>query len=134
MTHRFNLFLVALVTFGLLDAIWLGVIVGACDKSRTSLVPRMSGHKLAPLWGPALVLYVLLAIGLAAFVIPRNGAEPSVARGALFGLVVYGVYDLANVLKLRARPVVLTAVDIAWGAGASGITTWVVALAHRLLR
>ena len=28
MTHRFNLFLVALVSFGLLDGLWLGVLMG----------------------------------------------------------------------------------------------------------
>ena len=134
MTHRFNLFLVALVTFGLLDGVWLGVIMGALYKTKRSLLARMSGDKLAPLWGPALFVYVLLGVGIVAFVIPRNGADASIARGALFGLVVYGVYDLTNLSTLRGWPVVLTAVDIAWGAAASAITTWIVALAHRLLR
>src|ERR1700675_1071333 len=134
MTHRFNLFLVALVTFGLLDGVWLGAIMGTFYKTQLSLLARMSGDKLAPLWGPALFVYVLLGVGIVAFVIPRNGADASIARGALFGLVVYGVYDLTNLSTLRGWPVVLTAVDIAWGAAASAITTWIVALAHRLLR
>jgi uncharacterized membrane protein len=134
MTHRFNLFLVALVSFGLLDSVWLGMIMGTFYKTQLSLLARMSGDKLAPLWGPALFVYVLLAVGIVAFVIPRNGAEASIARGALFGVVVYGVYDLTNLSTLRGWPIVLTAVDIAWGAAASAITTWIVAVAHRVLR
>ena len=133
LTHRFNLFLVALVSFGLLDALWLGAIRAAFYRTRRTLLARMSGDKLAPLWGPALLVYVLLAVGIVAFVIPRNGADASMARGALFGFVVYGVYDLPNLSTLRAWPALLTAVDIAWGAAASAMTTWIVALAHRVL-
>ena len=53
----------------------------------------MSGDKLAPLWGPALFVYVLLSFGIVAFVVPRNYADASILRGALFGVVVYGVSE-----------------------------------------
>ena len=134
MTHRFNLFLVALVTFGLLDGLWLGAIKGTFHKTRRSLLARMSGDKLAPLWGPALFAYVLLACAIVAFVIPRNYADASLMRGALVGLVVYGVYDLVTLSPLQGWPALLTTVDIVWAAAASAITTWIVALAHGLLR
>ena len=134
MTHRFYLFLVALTSFGLLDGLWLGVLMGGFYGTQLSLIARMSGDKLAPLWGPALFVYVLLAFGIVGLVLPRNYADPSIARGALFGLVVYGVYDLTNLATLRGWPVALTLIDIAWGATASAITTWIVSIAHRLLR
>ncbi|MEP7306074.1 MAG: DUF2177 family protein [Acidobacteriota bacterium] len=124
----------ALVTFGLLDGLWLGAIKGTFHKTRRSLLARMSGDRLAPLWGPALCVYVLLACAIVAFVIPRNYADASLIRGALVGLVVYGVYDLVTLSTLQAWPAVLTTVDIAWAAAASAITTWIVALAHGLLR
>ena len=134
MTHRFNLFLVAFVSFGLLDSLWLGLLMGGFYRSQLAPIARMSGKKLAPLWGPALFVYILLAFGIVTFVLPRNYQEASIVRGALFGLVIYGVYDLTNLSTLRAWPVILTVVDIAWGATASAISTWVVAVAHRLLR
>ena len=134
MTHRFNLFLVALVSFGLLDGLWLGVLMGGFYKTQLGLIARMSGDKLAPLWGPALFVYILLSFGIVAFVVPRNYADASIVRGALFGVVVYGVYDLTNLATLRGWPVALTMIDIAWGATASAITTWIVSIAHRLLR
>lgn len=124
MTHRFNLFLVAFVTFGLLDSIWLG----------TMSLARLTARKLAPLWGPVLFVYVLLAFGIVTFVLPRNYREASIAQGALFGLVVYGVYDLTTLTTLRGRAVLVAAIDIAWGATASAISTWIVVIAHRLLK
>jgi uncharacterized membrane protein len=133
MTHRFNLFLVALVTFGLLDGLWLGAIKGAFHKTRRSLLARMSGDKLAPLWGPALFMYVLLACGIVAL-IPRNYADASLTHGALVGLILYGAYDLLTLSTLQAWPALLTTVDIAWAAAASAITTWIVTFAHGLLR
>jgi len=41
------------------------------------------------------------------------------AFGALFGLVVYGVYDFTNYWTLHQWPFVLTLADTAWGALAS---------------
>ena len=134
MTHRFNLFLVALVSFGLLDGLWLGVLMGGFYRSQLSLLARMSGDKLAPLWMPALLVYVLLAFGIVAFVIPRTPNGSPILRGALFGLVVYGVYDLTNLSTLKGWPIVLTAIDIAWGAAASAAATWIVTNADRWLR
>ena len=133
MTHRFNLFLVALVAFGILDGLWLGAIMGAFRNTRRSLLARMSGNRLAHSWVRPCGVYVLLAIGIVAFVIPRNGTEASMARGALFGLVVFGVYDLGSLSTLRVWPAVLTLVDIAWGAALSAITTRIVAVAHGVL-
>jgi uncharacterized membrane protein len=93
----------------------------------------MSGNRLAPLWTPALLVYVLLAFGIVVFVLPRTPDEAPIARGALFGLVVYGAYDLSNLSNLKRGPVLLTAIDIAWGAAASAATTWLVATGHRFL-
>jgi uncharacterized membrane protein len=134
MTHRFNLFLVALVCFGLLDGLWLGVLMRAFYRSQLSLIARMSGDRLAPLFSPALMVYVLLAWGMVAFVLPRPVVEAPVLRGALFGFVVYGVYDLTNLKTLKGWPLVLTAIDIAWGATASATTAWVVTIANPWIR
>ena len=46
--------------------------------------------------------------------------------GALFGLVVYGVYDFTNYSTLRQWPFVLTLADVAWGTVASAACAAVV--------
>jgi uncharacterized membrane protein len=133
MSHRLNLFLMALVSIGLLDGLWLGVMTSACSRSSPSLIARMSRRRLAPLWTPALVFYVVLAFGIVVFVLPGAPGEAPLASGALLGLIVFGMYDVSSLATQKKWPVLLTAVDIAWGAAAAAATTWVVALGHRWL-
>ncbi len=133
MTHRLNLFLIALVSIGLLDGLWLGVITSACSRSSSSLIARMSRRRLAPLWTPALAFYVVLAFGIVVFVLPRAPGEVPLVSGALLGLILFGLYDLPSLGTQKRWPVWLTAVDIAWGAAAAAATTWVVALGHQWL-
>jgi uncharacterized membrane protein len=51
--------------------------------------------------------------------------------GALFGLVVYGVYDFTNYSTLRQWPFVLTLVDVLWGAVASAAASVAVRIVAR---
>jgi uncharacterized membrane protein len=43
--------------------------------------------------------------------------------GALLGLVAYGAYDFTNQATLRDWPVVVTIVDLAWGAILTGVVS-----------
>lgn len=88
-------------------------------RDQLAPVARMANGSLAPVWAPAILVYVLLAIGIATLVVPRASSGVSAALfGALFGLVVYGVYDLTNYATLARWPAVVTIVDIAWGTSA----------------
>ena len=44
-----------------------------------------------------------------------GGMRNVILRGALFGLVTYGTYDLTNLATLRDWPLLLTMVDLVWG-------------------
>jgi len=66
------------------------------------------------------------------FVIPRASTVPlAAAYGALFGLVVYGVYDFTNYSTLRQWPLVLALADVAWGAVASAACAAAVRMVSR---
>ena len=66
--------------------------------------------------------WIILGAGLAALVSGRaDNAASALATGAAFGFVVYGVYDFTNLSTLRDWPLLLTAVDVAWGTGASAL-------------
>jgi uncharacterized membrane protein len=41
--------------------------------------------------------------------------------GALFGFFAYAMYDLTNLTTVRDWPLVVTAVDLAWGTALCGI-------------
>src|SRR3954471_5349378 len=108
MGHTIKLAALGAGAFVVLDGLWLGVLMK--DFYRTQLAPivRLADGTIAPNWPAALVVYVLLGTGIALFVVPRAPTVPLAAvYGALFGVVVYGVYDFTNYSTLRQWPLTL---------------------------
>ena len=133
MGHTIKLAAVGAVAFALLDGVWLGLLMKNFYRDQLAPLARLSaGGGLAPNWTAALVVYVCLGAGLAIFVVPRASTVAGVAGfGALFGLVVYGVYDMTNYSTLRQWPLMLAIADIAWGGVASAICAAIMRAAIR---
>lgn len=119
-----KLFATALAGFIVLDGVWLSVVMRQFYRDALGPIARTSPDgALAPIWAVAALVYLLLAAGSTFFVAPRvAGASLAVAFvwGALFGVVVYGVYDLTNWSTLKHYGATLALVDIAWGTFACG--------------
>jgi uncharacterized membrane protein len=110
------------LAFMVLDAVWLGVVMKHFYRAQLAPIVRLADGGIAPHWPAAVVVYLLLGTGIAVFVIPRAPTTSLAAGyGALFGLVVYGVYDFTNYSTLRQWPFVLTIADVAWGTAASAV-------------
>jgi uncharacterized membrane protein len=115
-------YLVALVALAIVDGIWLGVVSREFYKARL-------GHMLLdqPIWSVALLFYVIHAAGIAVFAVPpalNAGTWTSaVLYGGLFGFCVYAAYDVTNLATLKGWPMAVSAVDLAWGAFATALTT-----------
>jgi len=103
------------------DGIWL-----------TTMGKRFYGAQLGHLmgsalkWGPVAVFYPLYAIGVMVLVVlPALEAKTPLLKvfllGALLGLIAYAAYDLTNQATLRDWPLVVTVVDMAWGALLTGV-------------
>jgi len=108
------------VAFMVLDGVWLGLLMKTFYRDQLAPIVRLANGGIAPNWPAALVVYALLGTGIALFVIPRAPTVPlAAAYGAMFGLVVYGVYDFTNYSTLRQWPLVLAFADAAWGVVAS---------------
>jgi len=106
-------YLLTLVTFLAIDAVWLGLIA-------RDLYKRDLGHLLAPnvRWGAAGVFYLLYVAGVLILVVLPNLNAPvtrAILLGAVFGLVAYATYDLTNLATLLRWPVRVTLLDLAWG-------------------
>lgn len=113
--------LTAALTFGVLDVIWLGFLMASFYRNQLAGIARLEDGHVSPMWTPALLVYALLSLGIVVFVVPRaDTAGEALAFGALFGLIAFGVYDLTNYATLTAWPLVVTVVDLAWGAVACG--------------
>jgi uncharacterized membrane protein len=132
MGHTIKLAALGAVAFMVLDGVWLGLLMKTFYRDQLAPIVRLANGAIAPNWPAAVVVYALLGTGIAVFVIPRAATVPHAATyGALFGLVVYGVYDFTNYSTLRQWPFVLTLADVAWGAVASAACAAVVRSAAR---
>ncbi|MBC2160189.1 DUF2177 family protein [Listeria booriae] len=124
---------IAFVVFLLIDAIWLGLI--AKNLYRNHLGDLMAGNVR---FGAALLFYVLFVCGIVFFVIEPALAKDSLSfaifAGAFLGLLCYATYDLTNLATLKDWPVLITALDLVWGAfvtaATSGIVFWLAKIWH----
>ncbi len=117
-------YIVALVVLAILDGIWLGVVSREFYKARL-------GHMLLdqPIWSVAILFYLIHAAGIAVFAVPPAVSagtwSSALLYGGLFGFCVYAAYDITNLATLRGWPMAVSAVDLAWGAAATAVTTLV---------
>jgi len=127
-----TLYLITLAVFFVIDMVWLGVVAKGFYRKHlgTMLSPKVN-------WAAALLFYLVFIVGLVVFVIRPALAqgEPLMALllGALFGLISYATYDLSNLATLKDWPIVVTIVDLAWGATLGGLVSLVGALLGRWL-
>ena len=113
--------------FSALDFIWLGTV--AFDFYESQIGPLLLA---SPNWDAGLSFYLMYMIGISYFaVVPAVKAGSSLkglVNGALFGLMAYGTYDLTNMATLSGWSWTVVAVDMAWGAFATGLTGFIAAL------
>lgn len=111
------------VTF-LLDLLWLGVIAKSFYWKHLGPLLRQADGAMNPIWASVAAVYLLIPVGVALFVMPLASGSPHKALlwGALFGAVLYGVYDFTNHALLKGWPPVVVVVDIIWGAVLCGVT------------
>jgi uncharacterized membrane protein len=114
MGYYLKLYFATLVAFFAIDLVWLGLV------ART-FYHKYIGFLMAPSvnWPAALIFYLLFVVGLVVFaVLPgleAGSLKTTVGRAALFGLIAYATYDLTNLATLKDWPLIVTAVDLAWG-------------------
>jgi uncharacterized membrane protein len=53
-----------------------------------------------------------------------HSALRALLSGALFGLIAYATYDLTNLATIRDWPIIVTVVDMIWGAALCGGVAW----------
>ena len=115
-------FALALCSIVLLDSLWLGVVAkNFYAKELSHIITQTS-------IAPGFCVWALLALGVVVFVLPQVQKKTSLhvfAFGALFGAIVYGVYDLTNMVFMQ-WPLLVTIVDVIWGAVLLGVASLIV--------
>lgn len=118
--------------YAMLDAVWLGALMTSFYRDQLRPIARLAANGgLAPHWPAAAAVYLLLGLGVSLLAVPRAPTLPAAfLSGAIFGAVVYGVYDFTNFATLRDWPFAVVLVDVAWGTFAGALCTaaaWAVA-------
>lgn len=123
-THFFKLFVVSLPIFIILDVVWLGILMQDTYKQYLAPFVRLHNDKIQVDYFAGFAVWALIVVGAIIFVLPRTAGYGMIATfgfGALYGLVLYGVYDLTNFAIIKDWPLTITLVDIAWGMTVNGI-------------
>ncbi len=115
-----------------IDGVWLSITVKRFYAARI-------GHLMteSPRLGPAAVFYLLYILGVTLLVVmPAVREHAGMLRifftGALLGLMAYGTYDLTNQATLKTWPLIVTIVDLAWGALLTGVVSTISSYCARL--
>ena len=116
-------YLITLTYFLAIDFSWLSIM------SKRVYAPQI-GHLMAekPQLLPAFIFYLLFVVGLLVFVILPSISQnypigKTLLYAALFGLVTYATYDLTNLATLKNWPIIVTIIDMIWGATLSALVT-----------
>ncbi len=110
-----RLYLIALPVFFIIDMVWLALVA-------KGFYARQIGFLMKPdiNWAAAIIFYLLFIVGLVQFVITpaleKHSWTHALLFGALFGLITYATYDLTNLATLKDWPILVTIVDLIWGA------------------
>ena len=101
-----------MISLIVLDVLW---VQGLAANLYKNIFPLTITFNL----GAALLVYFLLALGIRYFVLGRDLSKVHLhgimGRGALLGLVTYGVYSLTNMATIEEWTILFSIVDILWG-------------------
>lgn len=110
-----KLYAIALPVFFAIDMVWLGLIAKNFYRNQIGFLMKSEIN-----WTAAVAFYLLFVVGLVIFVITpameKDSWVHALVFGALFGLITYATYDLSNLATLKDWPLLVTFVDLAWGA------------------
>lgn len=112
-------YIVAIGIFGVLDAIWLGLIAKKLYKEQI-------GHLMSkkPVWPAAVIFYLLYLAGVVYFVISPSMDESvswALVNGGLLGALCYATYDFTNWATLKNWPPKIVVIDLIWGSSATAL-------------
>ncbi len=103
-----------------LDVIWLTTMIGVYRQHIGEVL--LDGVRM----GPRITFYLLYVAGLTYFAVLSTldgGSWTDAAlRGAFFGLVAYGTYDLTNQATIKVWPTAMTVMDMSWGTVLSAVS------------
>lgn len=123
---KYNLFPIVLLTTLVLDKIWFSVYFGEKFMRSASRVQSLPNSQVRILY--AVLSYLILSFGFWYFTTPLvveakrvNNLGKAILNSALFGFVMYGVFDMTNMAVFSKYELDVALLDMLWGAFLGGI-------------
>jgi uncharacterized membrane protein len=120
-----------------LDLLWIGFVASSLYRNQIGHLLNIVDGQMVVNIPAALATWAVIVTGVQLFVLPRVSGSESVPLlllwGAIFGLIVYAVYDLTNYAVVKNWPLTVTVVDIVWGAVVCSMTALCMGLASRAM-
>jgi len=124
-------FIVGLVLFVGADFLWFKFVAAKLFHTQLGNLLLKSESGLDVRFVSAALVYLLIIFGIIYFVLPRAYRPvDALIAGAIFGFVIYGVYELTNYSVLKDWTTSLVLADMMWGT----ILTATVAFLMRIFR
>lgn len=128
----FKLYGIALPVFFAIDMVWLGLVAKNFYRAQIGALMKTDIN-----WAAAIIFYLIFIVGLVVFVIQpaleKGSWTHALLFGALLGLVSYATYDLTNLAITKDWPLLVTIVDLTWGAVlAASVSTVTYAIATKI--
>lgn len=126
----------AVITFLLLDGIWLGLIGTQWYVQGFGKLMQMSeSGSIQPYWPAAIIVYIALIAGILFFVVPKAQGNiwHGLLWGMLFGFVTYATYDFTNLSVLKDWQWKISIIDTCWGMVLCGVTSMVTVFVSNLI-
>lgn len=125
--HTVKVYLSLIPIVFLIDYIWLGKIMSRFYLNELGTMARVADGAMKPVIWAAVVVYLLIPLGIVLYVLPTVNAQCAVTsviwRGFLFGIIMYGVFDMTNHSLLEHWPLKMVWVDIGWGGFINGLAS-----------
>jgi uncharacterized membrane protein len=102
-----------------IDLVWITLIVNKMYQEALFDILRTN-----PIIWSAVFAWILIPLGIVLFTVPKSkNIKQSLLYGALYGLILYGVYDFTNYSILGPYTLTITLADILWGTFLCSIST-----------
>lgn len=125
----------AVVMMGL-DGLWIGLVAKKSYYNAYGHVLNIKNGQLQPVWWAAALVYVFLLFGVHYYGLSHSSTsfKQAVIQSAIFGSIVYGVYDFTCLALFKSWPIGMTIMDFIWGGVLCGMTALITLQADHFYR
>lgn len=110
-------YLISLLSYLILDRFWFNFSLPSYNKVIQNI--QNQPMQFRPI---SLIAYLLLALGMTLFVLVP---EKPVIYGAVYGLIVYGIFNMTNLTLFKDWTLNISVIDTLWGIFVSFLTAFI---------